>query len=421
MKIALLTFEFYPIYGGITHTTSNLFNKLLQYGHEVLLFNPYSSGKNIFRNIEVNKYNINNFFSDFKKIKFLTFLFKSFLLILRDKRLKISERSKIIIYLILKSKLYIQAFKNTFNLLTFFKKERFEILFCTGTGGIGLIMSYLLSRFFNVKTISLSHGNDFLIESNISIKSILIKKLDMIILNTKRMKDFIQKIHHIEEKKLFVINRGLNLAELEVPEKKKEIKSLLDIPSDQINLLSVGRIIQRKNFELVIKAMKKIILRNPKLNIKYFIIGTGPFENSLKRLTQNLKIESFIEFLGPLDDNLRNKYFKIADIFLMPSISLKNSIEGFGIVFIEANYFKIPVIGSDTGGIREAIIHEETGLLIKSNNIDDLIDKITYLINNKEKAKIMGINGYKRVINEFNWDIIIKEYVDVLNKLMNRN
>ena len=60
----------------------------------------------------------------------------------------------------------------------------------------------------------------------------------------------------------------------------------------------------------------------------------------------------------------------------------EQDIEGFGIVFLEANYFKVPVIGTATGGISEAIIDGETGFLIKQNDINDLVEKIIFLYNN---------------------------------------
>ena len=83
-----------------------------------------------------------------------------------------------------------------------------------------------------------------------------------------------------------------------------------------------------------------------------------------KKLVKRLNLEKDVKFLGNCDIETRNKFYKMSDIFLMPSITTKNDIEGFGIVFLEANYFKVPVIGTRTGGIVEAIIDGKTGFLI---------------------------------------------------------
>ncbi len=115
-------------------------------------------------------------------------------------------------------------------------------------------------------------------------------------------------------------------------------------------------------------------------------------------------------FLGRCDIDIRNKYYKMADLFIMPSITKKNDIEGFGIVFLEANYFKVPVIGTATGGMSEAIIDGKTGFLIKQNDIDDLVDRITFFYINETERKEMGKNGFNRVIKNFKWENIIKNY-----------
>ena len=91
-------------------------------------------------------------------------------------------------------------------------------------------------------------------------------------------------------------------------------------------------------------------------------------------MTKNLKLEDKVTFLGNVTDNIRNKYLKASDIFILPSIATPKSIEGFGIVYLEANYYNLPVIGTISGGITEAIEDHKSGLLIKPNDLDDLIE-----------------------------------------------
>lgn len=105
----------------------------------------------------------------------------------------------------------------------------------------------------------------------------------------------------------------------------------------------------------------------------------------------------------------------------MPSVIEKESIEGFGLVYLEANYFNCPVIGTASGGISEAIINEKTGLLVKQNDIDDLVEKILFLYKNEDVRKKMGVFSYERIIKEFNWEIIINDYIKVFNNLLFKN
>jgi len=183
-------------------------------------------------------------------------------------------------------------------------------------------------------------------------------------------------------------------------------------------ILSVGRHVPRKNFQLVIRTLNKIRKKHLKpLKIKYYLIGEGEETTNLKQLTKDLYLEKQVIFLGRCDIETRNKYYKMADLFIMPSITKKNDIEGFGIVFLEANYFKVPVIGTATGGMSEAIIDGITGYLIKQNDIIDLVNKIIFLYNNESKRQEMSIKGFNRVINNFKWENIIQNYINLIEKL----
>jgi len=102
----------------------------------------------------------------------------------------------------------------------------------------------------------------------------------------------------------------------------------------------------------------------------------------------------------------------------MPSITESNNIEAFGIVFLKANFFKKPVIGSNTGGMAEAIIDDTTGFLIEPNNLNDLVEKILFLYNNKEKREQLGEKGYRRVITEFTWDKIVNKYINLFQDVL---
>ena len=128
-------------------------------------------------------------------------------------------------------------------------------------------------------------------------------------------------------------------------------------------------------------------------------------------------LEDDVIFLGKCDTLTRNKFYKLSDLFLMPSAREKNSIEGFGVVYLEANYYKVPVIGSKIMGVSESIINGETGFLVKPNNLEDLVEKIVYLYENETVRKSMGEKGYKRVIEKYNWENIINDYIDFFKNL----
>ena len=99
---------------------------------------------------------------------------------------------------------------------------------------------------------------------------------------------------------------------------------------------------------------------------------------------------------------------------IMPTIdeSKKLSIEGFGITYIEAALFGIPSIASNVGGTKEAVLHNNTGIII--DNLDELDITISNLIENKIKMKELSENAKKRAQSQLSWVKIIKDY----NKLI---
>ncbi len=418
MKIALFTYQFYPKYGGISHTTTSMCKVFRGKEHYLHIFNPYYKGKNVHNVLDKNYYTIKDIYKFLKNRQLLSFLILTIWKILRDKRISFEDRIKIILFLFI-PKFGIKFTKNLLETYPYFKKIDFDVIFGCATGGFTLPLVFALSRIFKKKVICLSHGEDFLIKKLISLKASYIKNLDRIILSNGTMKSLIKSIHNLEEEKLDIINRGILLDDYEIKESKEELRRKLNIEENSFILLSVGNHVKRKGFDLVIKAIDKILKGDPSIPIKYYLIGSGNYTQKLKEITRELKLNKFIEFLGEIDDNERNRYYKSSDVFLMPSISTNKTIEGFGITFIEANYFKLPVIGASTGGITEAIIDEKTGLLTKPNNIDDLIEKILILYNQPEIRKEMGNNGFNRVIENYNWDKIYNEYINVFKNSLN--
>ena len=111
----------------------------------------------------------------------------------------------------------------------------------------------------------------------------------------------IQKIHHLNEDQLKVIYVGVDLQNLELSKSREELRRELKVPEDIFVILSVGRHVPRKNFQLVIKAVNQIKKKNPDVKIHYYLIGAGEETENLKRITKELKLENEIRFLGICD------------------------------------------------------------------------------------------------------------------------
>ncbi len=212
----------------------------------------------------------------------------------------------------------------------------------------------------------------------------------------------------VEEKKILVINPGVDPIK-EIP--KNDLKKAEEIlKGKKHRLITVSRFEKRKNHEKVIMAIRNLKEIYP--DIVYTCIGTGDDEENLKKLVIELKLEDQINFLKDVPSDFKNALVAKSNIFIMPSIIHKKSVEGFGIAFIEAAQYGIPSIGGKDGGASDAIIHKKTGLICDGNNLDEIYSSIDDLL--KENKYLEYGKAAKENSQNFLWEKIIESYKRIL-------
>ena len=118
-------------------------------------------------------------------------------------------------------------------------------------------------------------------------------------------------------------------------------------------------------------------------------------------------------FFKDISNDLKNDLIAKSNVFVMPSIIHKTSVEGFGIAYVEAAQYGIPSIGGKDGGAADAIEHEKTGLICDGNNLDDIYSSINTALENKKYLEF-GKNA-KEFVTKFQWSKIIENYKKILN------
>ena len=168
-------------------------------------------------------------------------------------------------------------------------------------------------------------------------------------------------------------------------------------------ILTVGRLVERKGQDMMLRAMPHILTEMP--NAMYLIIGTGPMGPALKREVHNRRLERHVIFVGNVPHDKTAPYYAIADVFAMPSRALleKGDVEGFGLVFLEANAYGKPCIGGRSGGVPDAVLDGETGLLVNPWDPMDIAQATIRLLKDRDLATHLGENGRRRVEKEMNW------------------
>ena len=212
----------------------------------------------------------------------------------------------------------------------------------------------------------------------------------------------------VDKRKIVVINPGVDPV-AEVP--KKYLDEAEEILKGKKNrLITVSRFDKRKNHEKVIMAVRNLKEIYP--DIIYTCIGYGDEEEKLKKLVVELKLEDQVTFLKDIPTDLKNALILKSNIFVMPSVIYKKSVEGFGIAYVEAAQYGVPSIGGKDGGAADAIIHEKTGLICDGNKLEDIYSSIETLFT-ENKYLEYGKEAKNYSVN-FLWDKAIEKYKRIL-------
>jgi len=236
----------------------------------------------------------------------------------------------------------------------------------------------------------------------------VLNNVEKIIANSQFTKNLAIEIG-VNANKVIVINPGVDPAEELNKKTLDKVESILKVKNPR--LITVSRFDKRKNHEKVVMALRNLKQIYP--DIVYICVGYGEEEENIKKLVKELDLEAQVMFFKDISNDLKNALVSKSNIFVMPSIIYKKSVEGFGIAYIEAAQYGIPSIGGKDGGASDAIDHEKTGLICDGNNLDDIYSSINSMLENKKYLEL-GKNA-KEFVNKFQWSKIIEEYKKILN------
>lgn len=197
-------------------------------------------------------------------------------------------------------------------------------------------------------------------------------------------------------------------------EELKKIKNELGKKEDDIFLVHTGRSVLKNALDDIIRSLQFL-----PANVKFLVIGTGPDDNKLKQLANDLKVEDRVLFQGFYVQRETVNFLKISDIFIRPSLS-----EGLGNSFLEAMAAEIPVIATPVGGIVDFLFDpkknpdkEPTGLFCNVRDPQSIADCVKIYLQNEELTARIITNAKKMVIAKYDWEIIAADMAEIFNKL----
>lgn len=268
------------------------------------------------------------------------------------------------------------------------------------------VLALSLAQKLQVPLVTTCHGSDVMVSDSYLIKSKRLTNWRYLVSREKLMQEsslfiavsdflrnaMIQRGYPAEKVVRHYI--GIDTTRL-VPH-----KGILPAKGGECFILSVARHTEVKGIDILLKAFARVVRLHPMLRLVQ--IGGGELTQQLKTLAVQLGIENSVDFLGPQPPEKVLTYIQASKALVLSSRQAQSGAEeAFGLVLIEAAACGIPCIGTNVGGISEALVNNETGFLIETENIEELAEKISVIVSDSDLANAMGKRGREMVCDMF--------------------
>ena len=265
------------------------------------------------------------------------------------------------------------------------------------------VSGWLFKKLFRLPYVAYCHGEDITLTGERryqpKVRDRIYRSADAVIANGTFAVHKLLEIG-VAPEKIFKINPGLDTT-IFFPEPSGSLRQRYGL-TDELVLLTVARLIPRKGHSRVLRAIAALGSEVPPF--KYIITGKGGEEQNLRDLAASLGIEQKVIFAGFIAEDEMNLHYNLADVFVMPNVSEAGDVEGFGMVFLEANAAGKPVIGGRSGGVADAVEDGVTGYLVRSEDDLELIEKLRLLLTDAPLRFRMGAAALERVQRDFAWE-----------------
>lgn len=378
MKILMLTWEYPPrIVGGIARVVNDLSKRLIKDGHDVYVITyregnaPYyenDKGVNVYR-VDNYMINPNNFIDWIMQLNF-NMIAKVNELIAKGEKFDVVHAHDWLVAYVAKT------LKNSYDL------PLVSTIHATESG-----------RNSGIHDETQRYIND--------TEWMLTYESSEVIVNSKFMKNELQRLFGLPYEKINVVANGINTTAYTGIEKDYNFRRQYAADNEKI-ILFMGRLVYEKGVQHLISAMSKILANYH--DAKLVIAGKGGMLDELKAQVNNMGLSPKVYFTGYLNSKQVSKMYKCADISVFPS-----TYEPFGIVALEAMLAGVPTVVSDVGGLNEIVEHGVDGMKSYAGNPNSLADSILALLFNPELCDNISKKAKQKVKNEYNWAKIAQD------------
>lgn len=304
--------------------------------------------------------------------------------------------------------------------LSLLHAPRLSVVF--GGSALATPLVLILARLFGRKAVVQTHGLD-IIYANAVYQFLCVRWLkhcERIIANSTYTA-LLAKNAGVPENRIAVIPPGVYPQRFAASANVHAIKKQLGLEGKRV-VLFVGRLAKRKGVkEFIERSLVNIVREIPE--VCFVIVGDNPLESlthrddevsDIKAVIARLRLKDRVRLLGAVCDEELIALYQMCDVVVLPVLAMKNDVEGFGIVLLEAAAAARPTVATRVDGIPDAIEDGKSGILVEPGDYEELSQALVELLRNDELGETLGGYGLKRVQENFAWEKIIASYEQAL-------
>ena len=213
----------------------------------------------------------------------------------------------------------------------------------------------------------------------------------------------------VEDEKIVIIRSAVDAAPFDRPYGRADIEAAFGIRPEEFAIAAAGQLIERKGHRFLVEAVAA--LKQSQGPFKLVIFGSGELEEALREQTARLGVGKIVQFAGYRED--LDALLGCFDLLVHPALA-----EGLGVVTLKAQAASVPVIGFRAGGLPEAVIDGETGMLVPPGDVAALTGAMATLMNDDDRRAILGRNGKARMQAEFSIDSMVDRHLELYESIL---
>jgi phosphatidylinositol alpha-1,6-mannosyltransferase len=305
----------------------------------------------------------------------------------------------------------------TAHLKRLIRAERIRMIHCGRVLPEG-VMALALKWRLGIKYLAYVHGEDVMTARDSREHAFLVTRVlagaETLIANSHNTQRILCDEWQVPANKVRVLHPGVDTARFMPAQRDAAARQKLGW-NDRRVVLTVGRLQKRKGHDQMIRAVRRLIAEFP--DLLYCIIGDGDERGALERMVEEEGLAQHVQFLGEADDQQLIAAYQQCDLFILPNRQVGQDIEGFGMVFLEAQACGRPVVAGASGGTAEAVNAPASGRVIPCETPELIAPTVAELLRDPARLDAMGRVGREWVAANFDWSALAEQARELFKSL----